>query len=208
MMSTGVNNDTLLALLKAVTKAQIATGSSAAGGYVKAKPPSFSGKQKDWPLFKMQLLAYLSTLGLEEVLDAVFDKELPARQDTVLDKTVADDALQISAREANAKVMQVLVLGFKKPALVNTIAMSKSEEWPVGKAWKVWKIFHERFAPDDATPEMSMENELMKLKLKKTEDPMDLDDKIAGVAVKYGCIVTDKDRYKTITRASKMCTSI
>ena len=99
--------------------------------------------------------------------------------------------------------MQVLVLGFKKPALVNTIAMSKSEEWPVGKAWKVWKIFHERFAPDDATSEMSMENELMKLKLKKTEDPMDLDDKIAGVAVKYGCIVTDKDRYKTIIWASK-----
>ncbi len=45
---------------------------------------------------------------------------------------------------------------------------------------------------------MSMENELMKLKIKKTEDPMDLDDKIAGVAVKYGCIVSDKDKYKTI----------
>ena len=59
MTSTGVNNDTLLALLKAVTEAQIAAGSSAAGGYVIAKPPSFSGKQKDWPLFKMKLLAYL-----------------------------------------------------------------------------------------------------------------------------------------------------
>ena len=81
--------------------------------------------------------------------------------------------------------------------------MSKSEEWPVGKAWKMWKSFHERFAPDDVTSEMSMENELMKLKLKKTEDPMNLDDKIAGVAVKYGCIVTDKDRYKTIIRASR-----
>ena len=45
---------------------------------------------------------------------------------------------------------------------------------------------------------MSMENELMKLKIKKTEDPLDLDDKIAGVVVKYRCIVSDKDKYKTI----------
>ena len=80
--------------------------------------------------------------------------------------------------------------------------MSKSAEWPVGKAWRVWKTFHDRYAPDDATSEMSMENELMKLRLKKTEDLMDLDDRIAGVAVKYGCIVEEKEKYKTIIRAS------
>ena len=97
-------------------------------------------------------------MGLGGVLEELFDRELPSRQDTVIDETVTDEALQIDAREVNAKVMQVLVLGFKKPALVNTIAMSKSEEWPVGKAWRVWKIFHERFASDDATSEMSMEN--------------------------------------------------
>ena len=43
-----------------------------------------------------------------------------------------------------------------------------------------------------------MENELMQLRLKKIEDPMDLDDRIAGVAVKYGCIVKEKEKYKTI----------
>jgi len=51
--------------------------------------------------------------------------------------------------------------------------------------------------------EMPMENELMKLKLKKMEDPMDLDDCIAGVTVKYGCIVEEKKKYKTIIRANK-----
>ena len=80
----------------------------------------------DWPLFKMQLFAYLSTLGLEGVLEDSFEKELPARQDTVLDATDTTQAIQADACESNAKVMQVLVLGFKKPALVNTIAMSKS----------------------------------------------------------------------------------
>ena len=55
----------------------------------------------------------------------------------VLDASDATEAIQTDARKANAKVMQVLVLGFKKPALVNTIAMSKSAEWPVGKACRV-----------------------------------------------------------------------
>ena len=72
----------------------------------------------------MQLLAYLSTLGLEGVLEEPFDKELAARQDTVLGASDPAEAIQGDAREANAKVMQVLVLGFKKPDLVNTIVMS------------------------------------------------------------------------------------
>jgi len=88
----------------------------------------------------------------------------------------------------------VLVLGFKKPTLVNTIAMSKSSEWPVGKAWRVWKMFHKRYAPDNATSEMPMENELVKLRIKKTEDPVDLDYRTAGVAVKYGCIIEEKEK--------------
>ena len=32
---------------------------------------------------------------------------------------------------------------------------------------------------------------------------MDLDDRITAVAVKYGCIVEEKEKYKTIIRASK-----
>ena len=52
----------------------------------------------------------------------------------MLDESDGDEALQMNAREANAKVMQVLVLGFEKTTLVNTIAMSKSEECLVGKA--------------------------------------------------------------------------
>jgi hypothetical protein len=160
MGELAIDNNALLALVKALADAQIATaaGGNSAGGYIKARPPSFSGKQKDWPFFKMQLLVYSSTLGLEGVLEETFDKELPARQDTVLNATDTTHAIQADAREANAKVMPVLVLGFKKPALVNTIAMSNSAEWPVGKGWRVWKTFHDRYAPDDATSEMSIEN--------------------------------------------------
>ena len=59
MGEPALDNNALLALIKALADAQIAatTGTHSAGGYVETRPPSFSGKQKDWPLFKMQLLA-------------------------------------------------------------------------------------------------------------------------------------------------------
>ena len=102
-------------------------------GNVKAQVHTSSGKKKDWSLYKMQMQAYLVTLSLEGMLEEAFGQQLPATQAT-------SDALEKSqeeAREANRKVMQVLVLGFKKPSLVNALMMSKTREWPVGKAWKV-----------------------------------------------------------------------
>jgi len=55
MGNTAIDTNALLALVKALADAQIsaAAGGNLAGGYVRARPPSFSGKQKDWPLFKM-----------------------------------------------------------------------------------------------------------------------------------------------------------
>ena len=82
-----MDTDVLLTLLEALADAQITAGPGSAGGHVKAKPPIFSGKKKDWRLFKIQLQAYLSTLGLEGVLEDTFEKELPPQQDLVLNVT-------------------------------------------------------------------------------------------------------------------------
>ena len=180
-----------------------ASSSSGIGGNVKTKQPSFSGKKKDWPLFKMQMIVYLATLGPEGVLAEAFDSQMPTTQATVLDPSDPSEAILIGAREANAKVMQVLVLSFKKPSLVNTIAMSKTIERPVGKAWKVWTEFHDRFEPDDAISGMTMEDELMKIRIKKTEDPKNLMDRIAAIAVRYGCIISEDDQFKTAIRATE-----
>jgi len=57
---------------------------------------------------------------------------------------------------------------------------------------------------DGSTSEMAMDNELMKLRFKKSEDKMDLDDCIAGVTVKYDCIIKEKERCKTIVCARKI----
>ena len=94
-----------LALVKMLADTQIALGPSLAGGYVKAKPPSFSGMKKGWPLFKMQLQACLFSLRVNGVLEDTFDQELPPQQDTVLDETDSTHASQGDTRKANTKVM-------------------------------------------------------------------------------------------------------
>jgi len=58
----------------------------------------------------------------------------------------------------------------------------------------VWKEFHDRFKPDDAISGMSMENELMKIRIKKTEDPKVLTARIAAIAVRYGCIISEDEQ--------------
>jgi len=47
MADTNVDTNALLALVKVLADAQILAGPNLAGGYVKVKPPSFSGKKKD-----------------------------------------------------------------------------------------------------------------------------------------------------------------
>jgi len=66
------------------------------------------------------LLAYLSTFGLEGVLEEPFDKELSARQDTVLDASDAAEAMQGDVHEANAKVMayEIEILAEDYPSLM------------------------------------------------------------------------------------------
>ena len=85
-------------------------------------------------LFKMQLQVCLLILGLEGMLEETSKQELPQQQYSVLDTTDLVQAVQSDACDASANVTQVLVLGFKKLTLVNTIAMSKSVDWPVGIA--------------------------------------------------------------------------
>ena len=85
-------------------------------------------------LSKMQLQVYLLILGLEGVVEDTSNQELPQQQHSVLDTTDLAQAVQSDVCDTSAKVMQVLVLGFKKLTLVNTIAMSKSAEWPAGIA--------------------------------------------------------------------------
>ena len=66
-----------------------------------SKTAIFLGKKKDWPLFKMQLQAYVPIFGLQGVLEERFDKDFPARQDYILDVTDMMKASKSNTGNAN-----------------------------------------------------------------------------------------------------------
>ena len=60
-----------------------------------------------------------------------------------------------------------------------------------------------RFAPDDDIAEMDMEEELSKLRIKKSKNPKDINDSIAAISIKYGCKLNDKRKAAIILRAGR-----
>ena len=75
--------------------------------------PQFSGKEKDFPLYMLQLAAYAAEAGFSEALEEAFDAQLPASELTVLDETDTAEKRQIVEREKNTKLMRTLLLGVK-----------------------------------------------------------------------------------------------
>ena len=99
------------------------------------RPPEFSGKEADFPYYMLKLEAYASERNLAGAMLEAFGTELPSMQTTVLDPTT--NAMQIAAKEMNAKLMNALILGMKENKMINVISLSKTADWPSGKAWKV-----------------------------------------------------------------------
>ena len=109
--------------------------------------PTFSGKQLDWVYYKLQLQAYNGAIGCADVLSLSFDAELPSTEAEVLGGS-DEDKNQDLARKKNNKVMQALVMGMKEKQMRNTIELSKTDEWPSGKVWRVVEQLDEEFFPD------------------------------------------------------------
>ena len=158
------------------------------------RKPQFSGKKKeDYPLYKMQLEAYLVEAGCTEAILESFNSSLPATEKTALDPADATEKAQKKAREMNAKVMRALILGIgKNKAMLNAITMSKEPGWSGGKVWKVIKELDRRFSPSDAIGLMEMVEEIAKIKLGHNEDLETIVDKLAAIQVQYGAILLDK----------------
>ena len=73
----------------------------------------FDGTAKSFPRYEVQLKAALGIEGWTKVLDEKFKQELPASEHDVLDETKPDEKKRIEARELNAKVVNMIVLGQK-----------------------------------------------------------------------------------------------
>ena len=163
----------------------------------------FNGKRKDFPKYEVQSKETLGVEGWTQALSSNFDTLLPTAEADVLNPADAEDKKKIDAREMNAKVVNMIVLGQKDVKMINMIETIKTDDWPTGKAHEIWTEMRRRFAPDDDVAEMDMEDALAKIRLGAKEDPWDLNDKIAAVQIKYSHKIADTRKAAIIMRAGK-----
>jgi len=71
----------------------------------------FSGKQADFPKYKIQLKATLGMAGWASVLKPTFLATMPATEDAVMNDSVPTEKAVNEAREKNAKVVNCIIMG-------------------------------------------------------------------------------------------------
>ena len=111
------------------------------GAQVKWTKLDFDGTAKNFPKYEIQLKAALGIEGWTRALDQSFKSELPASESTSLVETDEEDKKKMVARNINAKVVNMIVLGQKSVEMFNMIETTKNEDWPSGLACDIWEEF-------------------------------------------------------------------
>ena len=153
----------------------------------------FSGEREDWPAYMTRLLACAENENIAHTLDRSIVDKLPSTG-IVLEKGNPNHLSQIRAVEDCARMMNIFMLAQTSVAIINGIAAIKAHGRKLGSPYEVWKWMKAKFAPGGDIAEMKMESELNALKLDADEDPKTIEDKIAGVLVKYSCTISMRER--------------
>ena len=78
----------------------------------------------------------------------------------------------------------------------------KSTTWPGGLACELVKRSKKKYGSDDTLAIAETTTKLSKLKLKKEDDPEDLEDNIAVIEAQLGCTLNEQQTITTIVRAA------
>ena len=130
--------------------------------------------------------------GVSPALKARFKDMLPANGTILLDKTKPDEFQFIVNKNANLVAMVLLtVMLCDMDAMIMLIDSTKTKDWPVGLAWKLIKMLCTMFKPGDMIAQEEQLEKLMKLMLKKNQDPEYLESKIEYLETSYGCQIEE-----------------
>jgi hypothetical protein len=131
--------------------------------------PTFSGKDEDFQLWWTKFRAFATAKGFVEALLGKED-DLPDGQDEELDET--KDQSMIKARMRNSLAVEYLLQAFKARADISIAYETMDDEWPGGLAYKIVEQLMEVYKPDGTMVEVEVYQKLLKVKMKKKEDPM------------------------------------
>ena len=163
--------------------------------------PKFSGERKHFPVWFTKATAVCALNGVSPKLKAGFKDMLPANDAILLDKTKPDEFPFIVNKNANLVAINLsTVMLCDTDAMIMLIDSTKTKDWPDGLAWKRTEKLCTKFKPGDMASTEQLEK-LMKLTLKKNQDPEYLKSKIASLKTSHGCQIEEKLRIAAIVKA-------
>ena len=105
----------------------------------------------------------------------------------------------------NEKAVSAYTMALIGEEVFEVICNSVTENYPDGLAYQITLELKREYQPDDGTSSLEYLNRLSKLKLRKTENPLKLYNKVAAIKISYGTSenkVQERDLVMAIIRAA------
>jgi hypothetical protein len=162
----------------------------------------FSRERKHFPVWLTKATAVCALNGVSATLKPGFKDVLPANDGIPLDKMKPDEFQIIMNKNANLVAINLLtVMLCDTDAMIMLIDSTKKKVWPDGLAWKLIEKLCTKFKPGDTIASAEQLENMMKLMLKKGQDPEYLESKIASLETSYGCRIEEKLNIAAIMKA-------
>ena len=166
----------------------------------------FSTERKHFPVWLIKATAVCAMNGVSAMLKPGFKDVLPANDSIPMDKTKPNE-FQISMnKNVNLAVMNLLTMMLcDTDAFIMLIDSTKMKDCPNGLAWKLIEKLCTKFEPGDTIASAEQLEKLVKLMLKKKQDPEYLESKIVSLKTGYGCQIEEKLKIAVIVWWKAVC---
>ena len=115
---------------------------------------------------------------------------MPSEEGDEIDETTAEGKKVAAAKKRNATAMACLTIAFTSEANMCLVYEAVTSEWPSGLAHQVVSALFKKYQPQDTMTKVELRQQLNKISMKGTDDPMKLFEQISAI----------KNRYNTATK--------
>ena len=157
--------------------------------------PTFNSKEEEFAVFWPRFQAYGTLKKFSKVLKE--DNDLPDDPEDLSSNTI-EKKLEKEAIEANEMAVATFTMAFTTAGLMEHVEESKNDAYPGGVAYEIVKKLTNKYRPADRISGVEAEKELLKLKMRKEDDPDEYFSKLAVLKNKYRKNKTTFDEEKMI----------
>ena len=129
---------------------------SAENRTIKAEP--FSGKQEDYPKWRLKQKQLFMSANMAHVLEQSFLRKLPSTETCELNEATPTGRDHAKYRRQNAKAAAVLIAAQESEDVILAIQEANTLliTWPSGTAPDMWKALADIFQPNDGLSDKQM----------------------------------------------------